>query len=200
MPIRMRRMKISDLVHMQQANLNWLAENYHLWLWIYHKLLCPQTSHVATNLKCKIIWYVLGKIDDEYSKLTKTKDIHGGLTSVAVFNSYRKLGIATKLIQYTHRTFCECFHIAYINLNVPDNNHAGHTLLRWRLATNSTVKKKSIMQMEKPDRLLGTHSPKVLWLKKINFIFIIISFKFYSHHSLHFLVPFHSNSCYDIFG
>jgi ribosomal protein S18 acetylase RimI-like enzyme len=121
-------MKASDLVHLQQANLNCLAENYHLWFWIFHQLLCPQTSHVALNQKGNVIGYVLSKLDDDVQKPQKQKDIHGALTSVAVFNSYRKLGIATKLIKYTHRTFRECYHVAYIDLNVRETNHAGHHL------------------------------------------------------------------------
>lgn len=129
MPIRMRPMKAMDLIHLQQANINCLAENYQLWFWIYHQLCCPQVSHVATNSKGKIIGYVLGKLDEEMNKnYQKTKELYGGLTSVAVFNSYRKLGIATKLITYTHRSFRENFKTTHINLNVRETNRAGHKL------------------------------------------------------------------------
>ena len=128
MPISLRRIKINDLISMQQTNLHCLPENYQLWYWLYHYLLAPQGAHVAVTSEGKLIGYVLGKTDDEVKNKKNPEPIHGHITSVAIYNGYRKLGIATKLLQYTHRTLKECFKCEYISLNVRETNRAGHIL------------------------------------------------------------------------
>jgi peptide alpha-N-acetyltransferase len=60
--------------------------------------------HVAENADGKIIGYVLAKLyfifinhreeDEDNPKL-----IHGHITSISILRTYRKLGVATKLMQ-----------------------------------------------------------------------------------------------------
>jgi peptide alpha-N-acetyltransferase len=130
MPISLRRVKISDFFPMQNTNLHCLAENYHMWYWLYHYLLSPQAAHVAFSATGKIIGYVLGKIDDENQTPTGKGPVlpHGHITSVAVYSCYRKLGIATRLLRYTHYTLKECFHADHVDLNVRETNRAAHIL------------------------------------------------------------------------
>lgn len=129
MPISLRRVKIGDFIQLQNANLHCLAENYHMWFWLYHYLLSPQGAHVAVNSNGKILGYVLGKADDDRGK-NKGSPIHGSITSVAVYSGYRKLGIATKLLTYTHKTLRECYNAEFVNLHVRETNRAGQNLYK----------------------------------------------------------------------
>lgn len=128
MPISIRRVKISDCLQMQQTNLHCLPENYYLWYWLYHYLLCPQTSHVAINCRGQLIGYVLGKTDDD-----QKKGIVGNVNSVAVYNGYRKLNLASKLLEFTHIQFKRCFNTKSVTLNVRETNRGGKILYMNRL-------------------------------------------------------------------
>lgn len=99
-----------------------------MWYWMFHYLHSPQGTHVSVDDNGKILGYVLGKMDDEGRNKKPPVPLHGAITSVAVFNAYRKLGIATKLLGYTHRTFRECFHAEYVNLHVRETNRAAQIL------------------------------------------------------------------------
>ena len=97
-----------------------------MWYWFYHCLISPQTAHVAVDSNGKVLGYVLGMLsDDEKSKKLPP---HGHITSVAVYSRYRKLGFASKLLGYTHKTLKECYKAEYVELNVRETNRAGHIL------------------------------------------------------------------------
>lgn len=128
MPISLRRVKVTDMIPMQNANLHCLPENYQLWYWLYHYLLSPQGAHVAVDSRGKMLGYVLSKMDDENRNQKPPPPPHGHITSVAVYSRYRKLGIATKLLSYTHKTLKDCFKAEYVTLNVRETNRAAHIL------------------------------------------------------------------------
>ena len=128
MPISLRRIKITDLIEMQQTNLSCLAENYHMWFWLYHYLIYPATSHCAVNSQGHILGYVLGKMDDDSRRKNPHLPLHAHITSVAVYNGYRKLGLATRLLSFAHREVKECYRAEYVNLHVRETNRAGHAL------------------------------------------------------------------------
>ena len=56
--------------------------------------LAPITRKVPKKNSPFCLGYVLAKIDDE----DPTKELHGHITSLAVKRSYRKTGLATKLM------------------------------------------------------------------------------------------------------
>jgi peptide alpha-N-acetyltransferase len=143
MPVSLRRAKVDDLAQLQNANLNCLAENYHMWYWLYHFLLSPQTSHVAVSRRGKVLGYVLGKIDEEGRNSKPPLPPHGAITSVAVFTRYRKLGFATKLLSATHTQLKTCFRAEYVRLHVRETNRAGQKLYL------NTLKYKFIQTEEK---------------------------------------------------
>lgn len=128
MPISIRRVKIDDMIPMQQTNLHCLPENYQLWYWLYHYLLGPQAATVAINTKGDLIGYVLGKTDDESRGKRNAEPMHGHITSVAVYNGYRKLGLATKLLCLTQNTLRDVYKCKYVCLNVRETNRGGHIL------------------------------------------------------------------------
>ena len=128
MPISLRRVKVTDMMQLQNANLHCLAENYQMWYWMYHYLSARQAPHVAVDARGKVLGYVLGKMDEERKEGKQQPPPHGAITSVAVFSPYRKLGLATKLLSATHVALRQVFKAEYVNLHVRETNRAGHFL------------------------------------------------------------------------
>lgn len=122
MPISIRRVKIDDITEMQQTNLHCLPENYQLWFWLYHYLLAPSATHVAINCRGQLIGYVLAKTEED------KKGITGQVTSVAVYNGFRKLGLASNLLNDTQIQLKACFNAKSVTLNVRETNRGGHIL------------------------------------------------------------------------
>ena len=129
MPISLRRVKASDILKLQNANLHCLAENYPLWYWMLHYFSCPQVSHISINKNGKCLGYVLGKMDTD----ARSEPPHGQITSVATFSQFRKLGIATKLMKYTHKSLRDNFNAEYVNLHMRETNRAAAALYRGTL-------------------------------------------------------------------
>ncbi|EAY06947.1 acetyltransferase, GNAT family protein [Trichomonas vaginalis G3] len=128
MPISVRRVKITDLNEMQQTNLSCLAENYHMWFWLYHYLIYPASSHCAVDSLNHILGYVLSKMDDDSRRKNPNEPLHALMTSVAVYNGYRKLGLAKQLMLSSQRENQLCYKAEYVLLHVRETNRAGHLL------------------------------------------------------------------------
>ena len=111
-----------DLPHIQNCNLTNLPENYQLHFYYYHFIIYP-TSFVAVNHENKIVGYCLTKIEDD----EKHDVVTGQVTSISVIRTYRKLGIATKLLRAAENAMIECFGAKAMLLQVrPSNTAALH--------------------------------------------------------------------------
>lgn len=86
--LTIRRFQMEDLPQMQQINLECLPENYTLKYWDMHMVQWPEITYVAT-VDGALVGYIMGKVEDN----------HGHITSVAVKQIYRGMGIATRLLR-----------------------------------------------------------------------------------------------------
>lgn len=84
---------------MQNCNLHNLPENYTLRYYLYHALTWPQLSYVAEDEKGRIVGYILGKMEEEPADGIP----HGHVTSISVLRSYRRLGLANKLMKQSRK-------------------------------------------------------------------------------------------------
>src|SRR3989338_5611740 len=125
MSISIHQCRIDDLPKIQNANLNCLPENYAMKYYTYHFLNWPELSFVAEDHRGRIIGYVLAKMEEE---IESVEDTHGHITSLAVMRSYRKLGLATKLMLKTERVMVETFDARYVSLHVRATNRAARKL------------------------------------------------------------------------
>lgn len=91
--------QIDDLLGMQNCNLHNLPENYTLRYYLYHALTWPQLSYVAEDEKGRIVGYILGKMEEEPADGIA----HGHVTSISVLRSYRRLGLANKLMKQSRK-------------------------------------------------------------------------------------------------
>lgn len=156
MGITIRQATIEDIQAMQNANLHNLPENYQLKYYMYHILSWPQASFVATtydevinvndgeidvpvpqdpkgdtayiNRGEKIVGYMLGKMEDDPEAADKTP--HGHITSLSVMRTYRRMGIAEKLMRQSLYAMCELFGAQYVSLHVRKSNRAALHLYR----------------------------------------------------------------------
>lgn len=88
--------------------------------YFYHGLSWPQLSYVAEDDKGKIVGYVLAKMEEDPEDSIQ----HGHITSLAVKRSYRRLGLAQKLMDQASRAMVENFGAKYVSLHVRKSNRA----------------------------------------------------------------------------
>ena len=117
--VSIRRATVEDLIKMQQTNLLCLPENYQFKYYIYHFLSWPSLLHVAEDHSGKIVGYVLAKLEDED---IKPGEIQGHITSLSVLRTYRRLGVASKLMNHALNMMQEYFDADFVSLHVRVSN------------------------------------------------------------------------------
>lgn len=160
MPITIRRATIDDIICMQNANLHNLPENYMMKYYMYHILSWPELSFVATTtdievesadssdtLDCtdssgntvkldptyvrpgeKLIGYVLAKMNDDPEQASEPANGH--ITSLSVMRTYRRMGLAEKLMRQALLALREVNGATYVSLHVRQSNRAALHLYR----------------------------------------------------------------------
>ncbi|KAI0050199.1 acyl-CoA N-acyltransferase [Auriscalpium vulgare] len=118
---------VEDLMGMQACNLQNLPENYHLQIYLYHILTWPSLSYVAVDDKGRVVGYALAKMDED---LAEGDEPHGHLTSISVLRSYRRLGLAKKLMLQSQQAMSSVHKAAYVALHVRKSNRAALSLYR----------------------------------------------------------------------
>ena len=117
--VSIRRATVDDLIKMQQTNLLCLPENYQFKYYIYHFLSWPSLLHVAEDHSGKIVGYVLAKLEDED---IKPGEVQGHITSLSVLRTYRRLGVASKLMNHALNMMQEYFDADFVSLHVRVSN------------------------------------------------------------------------------
>lgn len=92
----------------------------------------------------KIVGYVLGKMEDDPDVEDKTP--HGHITSLAVMRTYRRMGLAEKMMKQLLYAMCESFKAKYVSLHVRKSNRAALHLYRDSLTFEITSIEKSYYQ------------------------------------------------------
>ncbi|KAF5332145.1 hypothetical protein D9611_008193 [Ephemerocybe angulata] len=116
-----------DLAGMQSANLQNLPENYTMKFWMLHALSWPQVSFVAEDPKGRIVGYVLAKIEDPDDE---NEPIRGHVNSISVLRSYRRLGLANKLMLLSQEAMRSVYKAQHVSLHVRKSNKAALGLYR----------------------------------------------------------------------
>ena len=120
--VHIRQATMEDLPAMQSCNLMCLPENYHMKYYFYHILSWPQLLFVAENEQGEIVGYVLAKMEED------AEILHGHITSLAVKKTYRKLGLATRLMRASQKQMASVFKAEYVSLHVRKSNKAAFHL------------------------------------------------------------------------
>lgn len=104
----------------------------------------PKGDSAYINKGEKIVGYVLGKMEDDPDAEDKTP--HGHITSLAVMRTYRRMGLAEKLMKQLLYAMCEVFKAEYVSLHVRKSNRAALHLYRDSLTFENTSIEKSYYQ------------------------------------------------------
>ena len=88
-------------------------------------------SYVAADEEGTIVGYVLAKMNDDGD--SADQDIHGHITSLAVRRTYRRLGIAQKLMNQSCESMAQTYHAQYCSLHVRVSNRAALHLYKDKL-------------------------------------------------------------------
>ncbi|KZP24522.1 acyl-CoA N-acyltransferase [Athelia psychrophila] len=122
--MNIRLARVNDLLGMQACNLQGLPENNKLPFYLHHLLTWPSLSFVAEDHH-HIIGYILAKIMDGADGL-----LHGHVKSLCVRRSYRRLGIATKLVIQSRQAMSVIYRATFVSLSVRKSNYAAIALYR----------------------------------------------------------------------
>jgi len=112
---------------MQACNLQNLPENYTVKYYLYHAMTWPSLSYVAEDNKGRIVGYILAKMEEETAE---SEAPHGHVTSISVLRSYRRLGLAKKLMVLSQEAMATIYHASYVSLHVRKSNRAALGLYR----------------------------------------------------------------------
>ncbi|KAJ1938284.1 N-terminal acetyltransferase A complex catalytic subunit ard1 [Linderina pennispora] len=125
--ITIRQARAGDQIGMQNCNLHNLPENYQMKYYLYHFATWPQLSFVAENEQGRVVGYVLAKMDDDAGA---QPPLDGHITSLSVMRSYRRLGLADRLMNQAQRAMVEIFGAKGVSLHVRVSNTAAYSLYK----------------------------------------------------------------------
>ncbi|KAJ3907463.1 acyl-CoA N-acyltransferase [Lentinula edodes] len=142
--MNIRRARIEDLPGMQACNLRKLLhEIFYVAILpfislagtqtavtstsldLYHCATWPSISYVAED-KGRIVGYILAKMEEETAEAEQP---HGHVTSISVLRSYRRLGIAKKLMLLSQESMAS-HRASHVALHVRKSNRAALSLYR----------------------------------------------------------------------
>lgn len=125
--MNIRRATPEDLPGMQACNLQNLPENYQMKYYMYHSVTWPQLSYVAEDHKGRIVGYIMAKMEEDRKE---GEEPHGHVTSISVLRTYRRLGLAKKLMVQSQEAMATVYRAKYVSLHVRKSNRAAIGLYR----------------------------------------------------------------------
>ncbi|KAF8605248.1 acyl-CoA N-acyltransferase [Ceratobasidium sp. AG-I] len=125
--MNIRRATPEDLPGMQACNLQNLPENYLMKYYMYHVMTWPQLSYVAEDHKGRIVGYIMAKMEEDRKE---NEEPHGHVTSISVLRTYRRLGLAKKLMVQSQEAMATVYRAKYVSLHVRKSNRAAIGLYR----------------------------------------------------------------------
>ncbi|KAF8351575.1 acyl-CoA N-acyltransferase [Amanita rubescens] len=125
--MNIRPMRVDDVIGMQACNLQNLPENYTMKYYLYHAMTWPSLSYVAEDHNGRIVGYILAKMEEDVNEGDQP---HGHVTSISVLRSYRRLGLAKKLMIQSQEAMATIYHAAYVSLHVRKSNRAALSLYK----------------------------------------------------------------------
>jgi len=127
--------------------------------YLFHALTWPQLSYVAEDHKGRIVGYILAKMEEE-----PTDTPHGHVTSISVLRSYRRLGLARKLMIQSQVAMMTVYKAQYVSLHVRKSNRAALGLYKDALGFQVDSIEKKYCEVFHRITMAGNHDLAFLWL------------------------------------
>ncbi|KAG1763677.1 acyl-CoA N-acyltransferase [Suillus occidentalis] len=100
--------------------------------WAYSFITWPEVSYLAEDSSGRVVGYVLSsmwvKPDEEFPWLQV-----GHVNSLSVLRTYRRLGLAKRLMLLSQKAMIDSYKIEYIQLHVRKSNRAAFSLYSEKL-------------------------------------------------------------------
>ncbi|KAB5595304.1 N-terminal acetyltransferase A complex catalytic subunit ard1 [Ceratobasidium theobromae] len=94
---------------------------------MYHAMTWPQLSYVAEDHKGRIVGYIMAKMEEDRKE---GEEPHGHVTSISVLRTYRRLGLAKKLMMQSQEAMATVYRAKHVSLHVRKSNRAAIGLYR----------------------------------------------------------------------
>ncbi|KNC47890.1 N-alpha-acetyltransferase 20, NatB catalytic subunit [Thecamonas trahens ATCC 50062] len=111
-----RRFVADDLFKFNNINLDSLTENYNIGFYFHYLSRWPDFSAVAEDASGKQMGYVIGKAEG------RGEDWHGHVTAVTVAPEYRRIGLASKLMDWLEEVSEKQYDGYFVDLFVRKTN------------------------------------------------------------------------------
>lgn len=111
-----RRFRPCDLFRMNPVNLDKLTETYNLNFYFNYMFRWPEFQQTVSAPDNTLMAYVIGKTEGSDS------DWHGHVSAVTVAPSYRRLGLASKLMDFIEALSQDTYNCYFVDLFVRKSN------------------------------------------------------------------------------
>lgn len=118
--VSIQRWSLNDIWHYSRVNIDEWTETYSIPFYLFYTMQWPQLGWTIKNNSDTIVGYIIGS-----AKIDNPEQAKGHVTAVTVAEDYRRLGIATLLMEMLEKTSDELFKAYFVDLYVrPTNKHA----------------------------------------------------------------------------
>lgn len=118
---------MTDIPSMAACNLAVLPENYDTEFYREHLRQAPGLSQVAFDPSLagggKVVGYILAKLETD-----KSNQEYAWVTSLGVYPTHRRLGVARRLMEASHSVMNDRYHVSYSMLHVRISNKPAYHL------------------------------------------------------------------------
>jgi N-terminal acetyltransferase B complex catalytic subunit len=111
-----REFRCEDLLKFNNVNLDSLTETYHMGFYLEYKSKSPEYFTTASSPAGTIMGYVMGKSEG------KGDLWHGHVTAVTVAPEFRRLGLASKLMDSLEDVSENSYNANFVDLFVRESN------------------------------------------------------------------------------
>lgn len=111
-----RRFRPVDLFRINPVNLDKLTETYNLNFYFQYMLRWPEFQQTVSAPDNTLMAYVIGKTEGEGT------DWHGHVSAVTVAPQFRRLGLASKLMDFTETLSQDTYSCYFVDLFVRKTN------------------------------------------------------------------------------
>ncbi|KAH0791402.1 N-alpha-acetyltransferase 20-like [Histomonas meleagridis] len=114
---------LNDIWHYGRVNIDEYTETYSVPFYLYYSLQWPKLAWTARNNSNEIVGYILGSATTD-----KPEAKSGHVTAVTVCEDYRRLGIASTLMNMLEKTSDSFYEAQFVDLYVRPTNTMAHQM------------------------------------------------------------------------
>jgi len=123
--VSISRWTLNDIWHYGRVNIDEWTETYNIPFYFYYTGQWPDMGWTVRNNNSNIVGYIIGQ-----AKTDKPEEAKGHVTAVTICEEYRRIGIATLLMNMLERVSDVLYKAQFVDLYVRMNNFSAQTLYK----------------------------------------------------------------------